>query len=97
MPNMSYCRFENTLSALIDCLNAIEEDGMDTLESRYEKEAAESLLYTAKRFVDAYESARSEAQEAEMAQVRRETREKFAAEVATLVASGVLPSATVVI
>lgn len=82
MPNMSYCRFENTLSALIDCLNAIEEEGMDTLGNRYEKEAAESLLYTAKRFVDAYESARSDAYEAEMAQVRRETREKFAAEVA---------------
>jgi hypothetical protein len=60
MPNMSYCRFENTLSALVDCLNAIEEDGLDTLKSRYEREAAESLVYTAKRFLDAYENAKSD-------------------------------------
>lgn len=66
MPNMSYCRFENTLSALIDCLNAIEEEGMDTLGNRYEKEAAQSLLITAKRYIDAYETAQSEATEAEM-------------------------------
>lgn len=66
MPNMSYCRFENTLSALVDCLNAIEEDGLDTLQSRYEREAAESLVYTAKRFLDAYETAKSEATELAM-------------------------------
>ncbi len=27
MSNMSYCRFENTLTDLIDCRNAIEENG----------------------------------------------------------------------
>jgi hypothetical protein len=55
---MSYCRFENTLSALVDCLNALEDEGLDTLKSRYEREAAESLVYTAKRFLDAYENAK---------------------------------------
>lgn len=66
MPNMSYCRFENTLNALVDCLNAIEDDGLDTLKSRYEREAAESLVYTAKRFIDAYENAKSDAAVDEM-------------------------------
>lgn len=66
MANMSYCRFENTLSALVDCLNAIEDDGLDTLKSRYEREAAESLVYTAKRFIDAYENAKSDAAAVEM-------------------------------
>ena len=60
MANMSYCRFENTLRDLMDCLNAIKDEGMDTLESRYEKEAAEDLVYTAKRFIEAYEEAKSD-------------------------------------
>lgn len=66
MPNMSYCRFENTLSALVDCLNALEDEGLNTLQSRYEREAAESLVYTAKRFLDAYENAKSDAAALEM-------------------------------
>jgi len=66
MANMRYCRFENTLNALVDCLNAIEDEGMDTLKSRYEREAAESLVYTAKRFLDAYENAKSDAAAVEM-------------------------------
>lgn len=66
MPNMSYCRFENTLSALVDCLNALEDEGLNTLQSRYEREAAESLVYTAKRFLDAYENAKSDAAAVEM-------------------------------
>lgn len=66
MPNMSYCRFENTLRDLMDCLDVIEEEGMDAIESKWERESAEDLLYTAKRFVEAYESARLKATEAEM-------------------------------
>ena len=57
--NMSYCRFENTLNDMVDCLNAIKEEGMDTLESRSEREAAEYLVSTAKRFIKAYEEAAS--------------------------------------
>ena len=66
MANMSYCRFENTNNDLVDCLNALEEEGMDTLESRREQEAAEDIVYTAKRFIEAYETAKSEAAAREM-------------------------------
>ena len=59
MANMSYCRFENTYNDLRDCLAAIKEEGMDTLESRSEREAAEDLMLTAKRFIRAYEEAAS--------------------------------------
>ena len=61
--NMSYCRFENTLNDMVDCLNAIKEEGMDTLESRSEREAAEYLVSTAKRFIKAYEEAASSAED----------------------------------
>ena len=38
MPNMSYCRFENTVMDIRDCINAIEEG--DTYElSSYEVNA----------------------------------------------------------
>ena len=61
MPNMSYCRFENTLTDLKDCLAAIKEEGMDTLDSLSEVVAAEELMLTAKRFIKEYERAREEA------------------------------------
>ena len=66
MPNMSYCRFENTLSALVDCLNALEEEGMDTLDNRYEREAATSLYAVASKFRKVYEAAQSAEVEREM-------------------------------
>ena len=61
--NMSYCRFENTLRDLRDCLAAIQEEGMDTLESMSEVEAAEALMLTAKRFIKAYEAAAYDAED----------------------------------
>ena len=33
MPNMSYCRFENTVMDIKDCINAIEERDTDSLSS----------------------------------------------------------------
>jgi len=33
MPNMSYCRFENTVMDIRDCINAIEEGDTDELSS----------------------------------------------------------------
>lgn len=66
MANMSYCRFENTLRDLMDCLNAIEEEGMRAIESKWEQEAADDLVHTAKRFIDAYENAKSDAVALEM-------------------------------
>ena len=35
MPNMSYCRFENTARALKDCVNAIQDNEVNNL-STYE-------------------------------------------------------------
>ena len=35
MPNMSYCRFENTARALQDCVNAIQDNEVNNL-STYE-------------------------------------------------------------
>jgi len=35
MPNMSYCRFENTAKALQDCVNAIQDNEVNDL-STYE-------------------------------------------------------------
>ena len=63
MANMSYCRFENTLHDLRDCLAAIKEEGMDTLENEYEREAAKELVGAAKRFIKAYEEAASSAED----------------------------------
>lgn len=42
MPNMSYCRFQNTLSDLKDCLDWLHENDFNNL-SQEEKEAAESM------------------------------------------------------
>ena len=33
MPNMSYCRFENTVKDIRDCINAIEDGECDELSS----------------------------------------------------------------
>ena len=64
MPNMSYCRFENTLNDLRDCLNALQEEGFATIESVSEREAAVALYAVAAKFRKVYEqSLASEAQE----------------------------------
>ena len=43
MPNMSYCRFENTTKDMQDCINAIEEGDTKDL-SRYEASALRYFL-----------------------------------------------------
>ena len=43
MPNMSYCRFENTTRDMQDCINAIEEGDTRNL-SRYEAAALREFL-----------------------------------------------------
>lgn len=47
---MSYCRFENTVRAMQDCVNAIQEGEADDL-SRYETVAIEQFLITAEEIV----------------------------------------------
>jgi len=46
MPNMSYCRFENTTKDMEDCINAIEEGDTKNL-SRYEASALREFLHLA--------------------------------------------------
>lgn len=52
MSNMSYCRFENTLSDLLDCEEALEEAGTELSES--EERARRELIEACKRIVDDY-------------------------------------------
>lgn len=54
MANMSYCRFENTLSDFTDCLNALQSEGLKDLSS-YELRTAKSLYSRAKEYVEVYE------------------------------------------
>jgi len=52
MGNMSYCRFENTLADMRDCLHAIE-NGLDVEElSEYEISALRGFADTAQAIAD---------------------------------------------
>lgn len=57
MPNMSYCRFENTYNDLCDCLRILKEEGFDGIESQRERHAAENLMKVAARYVEVYRGA----------------------------------------
>ena len=54
MPNMSYCRFENTFSDLQDCLNALEDSGTEVL-SRTEKRKAIGMIDLCRRYIETAE------------------------------------------
>ena len=51
MPNMSYCRFENTVMDMKDCINAIEEGDTDELSS-YEVNALSQFLDLAREITN---------------------------------------------
>lgn len=51
MPNMSYCRFENTVQDMRDCINAIEDRETDEL-SNYEIQALEEFLDLAREITN---------------------------------------------
>jgi len=51
MPNMSYCRFENTVKDMNDCLNAIEDREVNDL-SDYELRALKEFLELGQVIVD---------------------------------------------
>ena len=51
MPNMSYCRFENTVNDINDCLNAIEDREVNDL-SDYELRALKEFLELGKAIVE---------------------------------------------
>ena len=44
MANMSYCRFENTLSDIIDCNNNMDKDGLSDEELRARKRLIETCI-----------------------------------------------------
>jgi hypothetical protein len=51
MPNMSYCRFENTTKDMRDCINAIEDQETDELSS-YEINALKNFLFLAREITE---------------------------------------------
>ena len=51
MPNMSYCRFENTVSDMRDCISAIEDGDTSDL-SRSEIRALEEFLDLAREITN---------------------------------------------
>ena len=51
MPNMSYCRFENTVLDMNDCLNAIEYREVNNL-SDYELRALKEFLELGQAILD---------------------------------------------
>lgn len=53
MANMGYCRFQNTESALRDCLRALDENGFDSL-SDDERTAAERIIRMCRDVVDGH-------------------------------------------
>ncbi len=59
MPNMSYCRFENTYSDLRDCLDALEnlDDPNTESLSRTEKYKAIGMIDLCRRYIETAEEA----------------------------------------
>ena len=55
MGNMSYCRFQNTVSELEDCVDAIADAGIDCLPEA-EKRAASRMYELCASYVEMYES-----------------------------------------
>tara|TARA_R100000278_G_scaffold109239_1_gene86179 strand:- start:456 stop:632 length:177 start_codon:yes stop_codon:yes gene_type:complete len=51
MPNLSYCRFRNTLTDLKDCLEAIEYEPIDTLSDE-ELEALKQMFNVCEEIVN---------------------------------------------
>jgi|7_EtaG_2_1085326.scaffolds.fasta_scaffold35789_2 exonuclease VII small subunit len=56
--NMSYCRFENTVKALEECLEDLNDNGIEELEekaSEYEKPHIKGLIELCKQVAEEYE------------------------------------------
>jgi hypothetical protein len=53
MSNMSYCRFENTYSDLVDCYEALGEQELDDL-SETERKYAEKLIKLCEKISNNY-------------------------------------------
>ena len=57
MPNMSYCRFENTNADLFDCVESMKEvDEVGDLNmNEYEQDAFRSMYEKCKQFITEFE------------------------------------------
>ncbi|MCA1800577.1 MAG: hypothetical protein LC687_04065 [Actinobacteria bacterium] len=53
MANMSYCRFENTLADLRDCIENFEDDQLSTSEFNAREEMIELCMEIAEEYADA--------------------------------------------
>ncbi len=51
MANMSYCRFQNTVSDFADCLHALEDENFESL-SKNERRAAKQLIDLARELIE---------------------------------------------
>lgn len=51
MPNMSYCRYENTMDDLRDCLENIHREA----ENRFDEGARQAMIELFKEIADGYE------------------------------------------
>jgi hypothetical protein len=59
MSNMSYCRFENTYSDLEECLEALQNDGLENLsesELLFAKQLIETCDYISQRYLTQIQS-----------------------------------------
>ena len=56
MPNMSYCRFENTLRDLLDCQEALDQNGTGIVDdaSEHERAAVRKLITLCREIADDY-------------------------------------------
>jgi len=53
MPNMSYCRFENTAGDVADCLHALNNgEGADSELNEYEKRGKRRLIALCRQIVE---------------------------------------------
>ena len=66
-PNMSYCQCENTLTALRQVLNNMEEEGAEFLQdmSKYELRAYKELFNACEAFLALAEQIQEEVEDAE--------------------------------
>ncbi len=59
MPNMSYCRFENTYQDLKDCQEALQNEGgvkgVEEDSNQYEKPYIKKLIELCRDIVDEFE------------------------------------------
>lgn len=51
MSNMSYCRFENTVQDMQDCINALDE-GLNDLEAMMRSASSWQEAHAMKRFIE---------------------------------------------